>query len=445
MKLCIYSTNSNRFSIEAMSVRSKPSCSEQILKLTELFPEIEFTFVLQLPGMYLVDLVKNQFQNLPANTKYFFIEENKSSASEITEIIINQKPDLAVAFTYWVAPFDWLSIKDGIIGEKLRKNGIKTICHPSDSSLICFDKTRTASFLMHNGFNCAKSVYVHHELFYAERNRLEINSNVYKEYVFEKIQELKLPVVVKDTMGLSSYGMDVCNTYAEVKHVLTSKKNNGDRLVEEFLSGPSFGAEIYGVDSNYIISPVLVNSVNQFGLTSPKQNVKLGPVSSEKYNLPELNKELKRLASLLKLNGIAQVDLLFSNNKWYIIEINSRISGMSQTIAAGLGKTLHQLVIETATGTLKETSSGFVMNMKFPILTEQETSLLYKLDFVHYVNQIENHNAKQLREVGYAEVIFGNTKTLSELMNQLEIIKQTLPEKMEIIFYENAQKLTKLL
>ena len=113
--------------------------------------------------------------------------------------------------------------------------------------------------------------------------------------------------------GLSSFGMDVASTFAEARHILLSKKNNGDRLVEEFLDGQSFGIEVYGTDGNYTVSAPLINSVNQFGLTSPKQNVKLGPagvglasssqsLSSDFFHLDDLERDMIRLAGLLGLS-----------------------------------------------------------------------------------------------------------------------------------------------
>lgn len=437
MKIVFYSTNSNHYSEESFKYINMPPYNRELTLLKENHPEHEFLCIVQKPGMFLYDSSVKDAVCLPQNL----------SADEVAEKIIEQKPDIAVACTYWTQPFDWLTMNDSVIAEKLRNAGIKTYCHTPQTAELCFNKKFTHDFLVSNRFKCARAVYVHHEMFYAERSKPVVQKNVYKDYVLYEISKLNFPVVIKDTGGLSSYGMDVARTYNEAVHIFNSKKFNGDRLVEEFIEGDSFGVEIYGKPGNYYISEVLINSVNQFGLTSPKQNVKLGPVQKEEFKVPQLKEEMRRLGEALKLNGIAQVDLIFSNGEWYIVEINSRISGMTQTVLSGMNLTVFDLlykVSQSDSEKLEFPESDFVMNMKFPLLNEDERKALFDLPFVKYVNQIENNEAKQLREVGYAEVVFCG-KTLDELMKNLETIKNTLPSQMESVFYENAKKLKNII
>lgn len=439
MRIVFYSTNSNHYASGKKDFKMLPSCADQWALLKSKYPQFDFVVVMQKPGMFLYD--DNQEIKESENVRYIFVDENNSSVEKMSQLIIDQNPDIAIAVTYWTQPFDWMSIKDSMIADILRSGGIKTVCHSLETSEICFDKYRTHQFLEQNGFKCAKGVYVHHEMFYAERSRLIIAENIYRESIFKQIEKLKLPLVIKDTLGLSSFGMDVVTTIAEAKHILLSKKNNGDRLVEEFLQGPSFGIEVYGSDGKYTVTDPLINSVNQFGLTSPKQNVKLGPVTASKYKIPELKEEILRLAKLLNFSGIAQIDLLFSENQWYIIEINSRISGMTETMAASIGISLYELILYSAGLIDLKPEYSFVMNLKFPLLDDEKLRLLSCQNFVYGVNQIENKEARQLREVGYSEVIFGQRKNLSEVMKDLDYLNQEFSEDMENIFYKNAYNL----
>ncbi|MCR5699696.1 MAG: hypothetical protein K6G52_08660, partial [Treponemataceae bacterium] len=166
------------------------------------------------------------------------------------------------------------------------------------------------------------------------------------------------------------------------------------------------------------------------------------------FHLAELEKDMKTLAELLEFDGIAQVDLIFKDGKWFVIEINSRISGMTQTMASSMGMSLYELILSAAgVWSGRQFCGGFrtVMNLKFPLLSEQDIQKLMAYDFVFAVNQIENKEAKQLREVGYTEVILGGTSTLKETMDMLEILNRDFPEQMVEVFYENAKKLARVL
>ena len=104
--------------------------------------------------------------------------------------------------------------------------------------------------------------------------------------------------------------MTVAHTYGEVAGYLNSKRNNSNRLLEEFIRGRQFGLEIYGVPGAYTVLPPFEFSVNQYGITSPKQSAKYGPCQ-----LPDdLREMMLRLAEGLRLCGAAQVDLILDDS-----------------------------------------------------------------------------------------------------------------------------------
>ena len=63
----------------------------------------------------------------------------------------------------------------------------------------------------------------------------------------------------------------------------------------------------------------------------------------------------------------------------------------------------------------------YSVNIKFPILAHGKLQELKALPYVAFVNQIENHAAKQIREQGYCEVILcgENREKLRENMLDL--------------------------
>ncbi|EID84382.1 D-alanine-D-alanine ligase [Treponema sp. JC4] len=324
----------------------------------------------------------------------------------------------------------------------MKIKGIKVICNTLDVSLMSFDKIQTHSFLELNGFPVAKAVYVHHELFWAERNRAELKENPYKESVFFRIKNMNFPVIIKDTSGLSSYGMEVCHTFGQVKNFLNGKKNNGDKIVEEFVKGPQFAMEIWGTpESGYRVFKPFMVSVNQYGITSPKQSVKIGPVGGTEaleegtcthegaFPLAALNTELLRLAKLINVNGICQVDFGWDeeNKRWVIFELNPRLSGMSQ------------LQFESQLGCPygKERPA---MSLKFPILEAEVLQKLSSMPFVKHVTQTVNDQAKQNREHGYCEVVL-TAENFDQLKENLITLDKEFSAFMEKSFFNTAMKL----
>ena len=483
MRFVFYSSCSNYFDPKIVHIRTLPSWADEWSRVAAAFPQHQFVIATMLPAMFLLDYDGERVCK-PAGVECVLLEGG--GAQKIAEQILALKPDVAVAASFWMTPYDWLGLQDAMAADILRARGVRVVSHRAETQAVCFDKARTHDFLEKNGFNCAKAVYVDYDMFWAERKKPEARDNVYREYILNEISKLKFPVIIKDTVGLSSYGMEVVPTMGAVRNYLESKKFNSGRLVEEFLDGPQFGTEIHVTnrmqachpaqhDKIIDVFPPLLYSVNQYGICSPKQSVKLGPLTTSAFKCQELRGELERLARLLDFEGIAQVDLVFHNDKWHIIEINPRLSGSSAAIALIKGKTLPRILTDfaLAAGGLQgqdaagggchpaqhdnscEYDSGegacnlwqekppLYLNIKFPNLNEAQMKALYALPFVHYLCQTDNDAAKQRREMGFCEILIGGGENPRELCVQLEEIEEKFPEIIEPAFFDTAKKMLK--
>ena len=443
MKILFYSSNSNYFDYNTFKIFSYPTCKMDFEKLQNDFPRHEFFVVAELPAMFLIDIENNGTVEKSSNVKYFiFNSEEKISVKDFSKKIIEFNPDVAIPISFWVKPFDWLSIEDSLIAECLQTNGIKTFCNSSLTSQICFDKNSTYQKMQElisnnkiENLKTPKSVYVHHELFWAERNRNELKENVYKEFIFSQIENLNYPVIIKDTFGVSSYGMEVATSYNQVVSFLNSKRNNSDRIIQEYIDGLHFGTEIFSTSDfsnstennfsqkkHFVLSPFIF-STNKYGITSPKQSVKLGPINDEKFFISKLKKSLVQLASEFNFSGITQVDLILKNDQWYLIEINPRVSGMSKTYSVTLEKTLLEIFMElfffdkNAENDFERIfeKNNFAINFKIPLLEKNKFDELSKNPNVKYLNQMENLIAKQEREKGFCQVVLNSKNSFEEL------------------------------
>ena len=436
MRILFYSTSSNIYEGKDFDVYDSPSCADELIQLAHNYPEHHFIVATQRPGMFMLDLKGSQIIQKAPEIEYHIIEWDKET--EIADFLESLNPDIAVAASFYDKPLDWFSVKDSIVADYLRQKNIRTICHPVDASLACFDKQLTHRVLERASVRCPKSVYIHHALFINAGNRPQIKSNVYKTAVYEQLKALRYPVVIKDTVGLSSYGMEVVQNFEEARNFLLSKRNTSDRIAEEMIFGQQAGVELVSTPKKIIIEKPFFFSVNKYGITSPKQSVKAGPVKHG-YKIAELNSMLKKMCRALNFYGPAQVDLVFDGKDWYVIEINPRLSGMSTTCAfsQGLG-VLESLFEKTVLN--KKRRSQLSINIKFNLLTEDELIELKKYGFVKKVHQIKNLAALQLREMGYCEVVI-TAKNKKELLKNLEAIKNAFPQKIENAFIDSAREL----
>lgn len=444
MNIVFYSTNPTRFCSETFHHYNAPPYKTLINEVARLYPDDNLFIASQAPGIFLFDENDTNISSTLQNVTYISLQEQQYE--RIADELYSLAPDIAVAASFWTPPLDWLSLNDALVAENLSNRGVTVISNSVETQMLCFDKKMTHDFLKSNGFFTAKSLYIRHSLFWAERNTVEVKENVYKDYIFRELKRLQFPIVVKDTVGLSSFSVDVLRTFNEAKAYLTSKKNNGDRLIDEFIFGEQFGAEVYGRNGQYEVLGPFKFSVNQYGITSPKQSIRFGPILDEKYSVEKLKQELLRLATLLNINGMCQVDLVFSNThkKWFIIEVNPRLSGMTKTVstAYNFNPLLALLNFEKTFSAKRKTAASAIsnqltMSIKLPLLSKEDLKRLFSFPCVKSVSQTSNDAAKQRREKGFCEVILASPSK-NDLKHALEEIEASFSTPAEKAFFTTA-------
>ncbi len=487
MTVVFFSTAAARFDPSAVELYVYPRRADLWRSLSERYPVHQFCIVTQKPAHFLLDDAGQGFENLsalaadergfpnadalpltagkpvlahdfPRNVRVFLLPE-EAPAAAVAEKILELSPDVAVSATFWTAPFDWLGIQDAMVADRLREKGIPVLCHSRNLSLDFFDKNRTHALLERHGFTMPRSVYVHHELYWCERQHHELTRNVYKECVLEQIRALNYPVVIKDTVGLSSYSMEVAVSFKQALTYLNSGRTKVDRIVEEYIQGTQGGVELFSgpavlnKGASLTILPPLLFSLNRYGITSPKQSVKLGGIrgqpAEESFHMQELTGMLEKLSALPGFSGPFQIDLVHADTPtqdgrwWHIIEVNPRLSGMSETSAASLHLSLPEVLLRTALGEpllAPGALPDFVCNIKLPLLKAAELTSLSCEPAVAYIQQIHNKAAKQEREKGYCELVL-RAGTLPDLMTSLDDIALRYQSCMEADFVAKAHAL----
>lgn len=181
------------------------------------------------------------------------------------------------------------------------------------TSALCMNKKQAKRILKSEGLNVPQgiSLYKHGD----------IN--------FESIKKLKYPMIVKPNSGGSSIGVSLVYSSEELRKAIIEAFLYWDEvLVEEYLCGSEYTVPVL----NGLALPIL--SIN-FNLTffdyQSKYNDK-GTVE-EVASLPDgLSKEMKFISEksyeILDCKAYARVDIIVSNGKPYVLDINT-LPGMT--------------------------------------------------------------------------------------------------------------------
>ena len=359
---------------------------------------------------------------LPEPSQNIFCLPSGSSVQELCEKIISLSPDVCIACSIWAEPFDWLGCNDALVKEELEKNGIKVICNSIELNLKCFDKNLTDSFLRENSFLTPKSVFVNHTLYFCAGSNKSVTSNVYKDSIFSQIKKMNFPLVIKECTGLSSLGAEVVNTFGECKAYLDSKKNNSDRIISEYIKGRHFGLEVY--KKNFSAFEI---SLNRYGITSPKHSVKLNGTLNESES-SSIESIVQKLQEKNLPENTLQIDLILSDEKWYVIEINPRQSGMTNCVSIENEKSVFELLYENFSEEKfipKLHKGKRVLSLKLPIFSKENLEKINELCVAEKIIQFENLEAKQEREKGWCEIILRG-ENFSELQSKMNRLKEKL-------------------
>ncbi|MBP5465713.1 MAG: hypothetical protein J6Y13_11150, partial [Treponema sp.] len=109
MRIVVYSTNSNRFEAADYEITSFPSRADEWEAVASLYPEHQFVLATQLPGSFLVDLSGGGLGEKASSVEYVILRG--TSPASLADEIASLSPDLAIAYSFWEPPFDWMALQ----------------------------------------------------------------------------------------------------------------------------------------------------------------------------------------------------------------------------------------------------------------------------------------------------------------------------------------------
>ncbi len=444
MKIAIYSSCGNGAESERMaSYHFLPTRASEWDRISKMFPEHEFRVYFGFQGGATIDEDGYKILEKAKNVPYTVIPF-EYTIDEIAELIAADSPDVAIAFSTPSIPYDWGAVRNSLIAEKLREKGIKTIAHNTSLSEEAFEKHKINKRLRELGFNIPEGIFINKGIYDANLKNAGIVKNVYREYVKQRIDKLPLPVVIKNDAGAGSVGFSVAYTTEEALKTLDIDNSGVDLIVEKMIKGIIFGVEIYGADGDYGFKGPIIFSPDENGVTDPFASVKYGPVKNDAFNVSKLKNDLLRMAKELEFCGSMQIDLMYSEGNWYIIELNPRFSLMAMIVSAIEDKDLFQNYLEPAlpgiNKDLPASEQKYALDFKTLVYNEETITNVCR-DFNCIKSAMRFRLAEGDKTEEYTEITVGGFNTPEDLISEIKKMREMYPQIVSEAVLNNTTKI----
>ena len=209
--------------------------------------------------------------------------------------------------------------EDGYVQLILENEKIRYTHSGVEASSICINKIISKEIF--NKYNILSPKYL------AIKGNIESN---FKKIYHKIKKKFKFPVVIKPVNEGSSVGVYICNKNNLIKN-LKKLKNESEILVEKYIPGREIQVAIMGNKKLGTIELVPKRKFYDYTAKYDK-NAKtkhILPVNLPANKIKEVEDIALKAHRITKCRGITRSDFRYSNNKFYLLEVNTQ-PGMTE-------------------------------------------------------------------------------------------------------------------
>jgi len=236
---------------------------------------------------------------------------------EVIPVIINSKSeviDKIQNLDFALLAFHGEFGEDGTIQSVLESLGVPYSGSNPLTSALCMNKKQSKRILKAEGIPIANGISIYrHE---------GVN--------LKEIEKLKYPMVVKPNSGGSSLGISLVYSRDELRSaILEGFKYGNEIIIEEYINGSEYTVPLLNGETLPILSIIhkgtFFDYESKYNDTDTLEEVAILPESLQN----EINEISKKCYRLFDCKAYARVDIMVSNNKPYVIELNT-LPGMTK-------------------------------------------------------------------------------------------------------------------
>ncbi|MFM0617428.1 ATP-grasp domain-containing protein [Paraburkholderia nemoris] len=352
------------------------------------------------------------------------------SARGLAERLIRWNSDGVIS----LAIPDENAVRDALVREILASHEIPVIAHPVLAAQVLSNKWDTKLALAQFNLKTPTAHLLDGDLL----NQRNISFPVYRELVLRNAQEIGYPVLTKPLWDSLGNGIGFYHDEDELKSFL-DVPYNGNVVLEKFSAGTLCSVEVMGTDGQYVFQPILWKGLTELKSTLFFNEVRHSVIDRHAERIfSKVKDHIIEFCNHFRISGVIEVEMIFYEDDYYVIEINPRVSGTTVLSAASSGINTFEALTHMVLGSWPEFTSQIVehgnsekFSLQFPYIDGanldslgEDISLIKINDFHRngtvYRNAIVSGRYEKLSELGQGiESGFRVNEEVSEKIRRL--------------------------
>ncbi|MGK5628135.1 ATP-grasp domain-containing protein [Streptomyces sp. URMC 123] len=265
-----------------------------------------------------------------------------ATAGQVVAHLLQWRPDAVISLSI----ADENALRDALVKHELAGHGIPMVMHGVDATRILANKWDTKELIRSFGLDTPEGMLLDGDLL----NGRSLAVPAYGELVERSALRFGFPLLTKPLWDCLANGIGFLNDLADL-HTFLGSPYNGNAVLEKCLRGELCSVEIVGHAGAYVIQPLIWK-----GATGGKPDFTFG---SLRYAAPRPDAEadfapvaeaIRGMCARIGIEGAAEIEMIYTDGTYQIIEVNPRVSGSTTLSVAASGCNTYACLVELAQG-----------------------------------------------------------------------------------------------
>ncbi|MBT2506910.1 ATP-grasp domain-containing protein [Streptomyces sp. ISL-98] len=265
-----------------------------------------------------------------------------TTADQLVAHLLQWRPDAVISLSI----ADENALRDALVKEELARHGIPMVMHGVDATRILANKWDTKELVRSFGLDTPEGMLLDGDLL----NGRSLAVPAYGELVERSALRFGFPLLTKPLWDCLANGISFLDGKADL-HDFLGSPFNGNVVLEKCVQGELCSVEIVGHEGAYVIQPLIWK-----GATGGKPEFTFGslryaaPRPAAEADFVPVAEAIRGMCARIGIEGAAEIEMIYTDGTYQIIEINPRVSGSTTLSIAASGCNTYACLVDLAHG-----------------------------------------------------------------------------------------------